>query len=122
MRKPTSISSRMRPFVVVFVFLAFVFSSTNISGLVYEIAGLRTSKACHGFCKNDTQLPFEENEKEIEKTEGKKEHDSFLTFIIRATSLFAVIELTTFHSKIDTGLDLASVHLPLYLLKKSLLI
>ena len=102
--------------------IAFVLSSTNISGIVREITGLRISKASYGFCKNDTQLPFEENEKEIEKTEGKKEQDAFLTFIIRATSLFAVIELTSFHSTIDTGLDPASPPLPIYLSKRSLLI
>lgn len=122
MRKPASISSRLKPIVAVILFFSFVLSSTNISGIVSEMTGLTISQSAHKFSKPASQIPFEENEKELEKTEEEKKSDFLLSYLIKATSLLCVVELKTYHSSRDSGNEPVSQHVPIYLSKRSLLI
>jgi hypothetical protein len=122
MNKPTSIAQKLRPLIVVFLFLSFITSSLNLSTVYREITGYSISKKVHSYNKADTEIPFEEKEKEVEKAEDRHESQLFLTYFIRATALHPLVELQTYHSVFLADISPQFLSVPLYLSKKSLLI
>jgi hypothetical protein len=80
------------------------------------------SRKVHSYNKADTEIPFEEKEKEIEKSEDRHESQLFLTYIIRATALHPLVELQTYHSIFLSDISPQFLPIPLYLSQKSLLI